>query len=102
MQSIYDEMSDLFMICSNPVVQDECYLTPSMITDLKEVFMLFDKDEDGVLIFPEIETVMKLLGLRPTGWILVFSQVLSQDYLRNYLINKLDLKLGFLNKKNAY
>ncbi|XP_023328146.1 uncharacterized protein LOC111701199, partial [Eurytemora carolleeae] len=45
---------------------DECYLTPSMITDLKEVFMLFDKDEDGVLIFPEIETVMKLLGLRPT------------------------------------
>ena len=64
--------------------------------------MLFDKDEDGVLIFPEIETVMKLLGLRPTGWILVFSQVLSQDYLRNYLINKLDLKLGFLNKKNAY
>ena len=59
----------IYMKCSNTVVQDECYLTPSMITDLKEVFMLFDKDEDGVLIFPEIETVMKLLGLRPTGWI---------------------------------
>jgi len=86
-------MSDLFMICSNAVVQDECYLTPSMITDLKEVFMLFDKDEDGVLIFPEIETVMKLLGLRPTGWILVFSKFFSQDYFRNYFIYELHLKL---------
>ena len=38
-----------------------------MVSDLKEVFMMFDKDEDGVLIFEEIEIVMKLLGQRPTG-----------------------------------
>ena len=49
-----------------------------MITDLKEVFMLFDKDEDGVLIFPEIETVMKLLGLRPTGKLGLFKNKFTE------------------------
>jgi hypothetical protein len=29
--------------------------------------MLFDKDEDGVLTFPELNVVMKSLGQRPTG-----------------------------------
>ena len=29
--------------------------------------MLFDKDEDGVLAFPELELVMKALGQRPSG-----------------------------------
>ena len=37
------------------------------MADLKEVFMLFDKDEDGVLAFPELELVMKALGQRPSG-----------------------------------
>ena len=29
--------------------------------------MLFDKDEDGVLSFTELEVVMKCLGQRPSG-----------------------------------
>ena len=29
--------------------------------------MLFDKDEDGVISFSELEVVMRCLGLRPTG-----------------------------------
>ena len=29
--------------------------------------MLFDKDEDGVLTFSELEVVMKCLGQRPSG-----------------------------------
>lgn len=37
------------------------------MAEFKEVFMLFDKDEDGVLTFPELEVVMKSLGQRPSG-----------------------------------
>lgn len=29
--------------------------------------MLFDKDEDGVLTFQELNVVMKSLGQRPSG-----------------------------------
>ena len=29
--------------------------------------MLFDKDEDGVITFPEVIMVMKSLGQRPSG-----------------------------------
>ena len=42
-------------------------LSKETVADLKEVFMLFDKDEDGVLSFPELEVVMKNLGQRPSG-----------------------------------
>ena len=37
------------------------------MAEYKEVFMLFDKDEDGVLSFPELSVVMKSLGQRPSG-----------------------------------
>ena len=37
------------------------------MAEYKEVFMLFDKDEDGVLSFPELAVVMKSLGQRPSG-----------------------------------
>ena len=37
------------------------------MAEFKEVFMLFDKDEDGVLTFPELNVVMKSLGQRPSG-----------------------------------
>ena len=30
--------------------------------------MLFDKDEDGILTFGELEVVMRCLGQRPTGY----------------------------------
>ena len=35
------------------------------MAEFKEVFMLFDKDEDGVIAFPELIMVMKSLGQRP-------------------------------------
>ena len=31
------------------------------------MFQLFDKDEDGVLSFPELNVVMRALGQRPSG-----------------------------------
>ena len=37
------------------------------MAEYKEVFMLFDKDQDGVLSFPELSTAMKTLGQRPSG-----------------------------------
>lgn len=42
-------------------------MSKEYLADLKEVFMLFDKDEDGVLSFSELEVVMKCLGQRPSG-----------------------------------
>ena len=42
-------------------------MTEEQVSDFKEVFMLFDKDEDGVLTFPELNVVMKSLGQRPSG-----------------------------------
>ena len=37
------------------------------VAELKEVFMLFDRDEDGVLSFQELQLVMKSMGQRPAG-----------------------------------
>ena len=37
------------------------------VADYKEVFMLFDRDEDGVLSFQELQVVMKSMGQRPSG-----------------------------------
>ena len=37
------------------------------MAEYKEVFMLFDKDQDGVLSFTELGTAMKTLGQRPSG-----------------------------------
>ena len=42
-------------------------MTDTQVAEYKEVFMLFDKDEDGVLTFPELNVVMKSLGQRPSG-----------------------------------
>ena len=57
------------VLLSAPVLllQDTWHLSKETVADLKEVFMLFDKDEDGVLSFPELEVVMKNLGQRPSG-----------------------------------
>ena len=42
-------------------------MTDEQVAEYKEVFMLFDKDEDGVLTFQELNVVMKSLGQRPSG-----------------------------------
>ena len=39
-----------------------------LLTEFKEVFMLFDKDEDGSITMAELAVVMRSLGQRPTGW----------------------------------
>ncbi len=50
-----------------PFSQTEWQLSDEQVAEFKEVFMLFDKDEDGVLTFPELNVVMKSLGQRPSG-----------------------------------
>ena len=54
--------------------------------------MLFDKDEDGVITFTELEVVMKCLGQRPSGWLVfMFTEdVKDPVFLTNYLKFKLD------------
>ena len=47
------------------------------MAEFKEVFMLFDKDEDGVLTFPELNVVMKSLGQRPSGKKQVISLIMN-------------------------
>ena len=47
-----------------------------------EVFMLFDRDEDGVLSFAELTVVMKSLGQRPTEEeLLLMVREVSEDFL---------------------
>ena len=56
------------------------------MAEYKEVFMLFDKDEDGVLSFPELAVVMKSLGQRPSGTYLLILKILHfsvQNYKKN-------------------
>ena len=48
-------------------LQEELKLVPEQVAEFKEVFMLFDKDEDGVITFPELIMVMKSLGQRPAS-----------------------------------
>ena len=62
-------------------VQTVWSLSNEVVADLKEVFMLFDKDEDGVLSFQEVQVVMKSMGQRPSGMQL-FLKKLVQHYCR--------------------
>lgn len=39
----------------------------SVISEFKEAFMLFDKDEDGTITMAELGVVMRSLGQRPSG-----------------------------------
>lgn len=41
-------------------------LTEEQVAEFKEVFMLFDKDEDGSITMAELGVVMRSLGQRPT------------------------------------
>ena len=42
-----------------------------VLAEFKEAFMLFDKDEDGTITMAELGVVMRSLGQRPTGTILL-------------------------------
>ena len=60
------------------ILQQEWQLTDEQVAEYKEVFMLFDKDEDGVLTFPELNVVMKSLGQRPSGAYRAYTMKCSQ------------------------
>lgn len=52
------------------------------VAELKEVFMLFDRDEDGVLSFQELQLVMKSMGQRPSEEDLLENvREVSEDYI---------------------
>ena len=78
--------------CNVIIVQEKWPLSKEYLADLKEVFMLFDKDEDGVITFTELEVVMKCLGQRPSGWLVFMFTEDAKDpvLLKNYLKFKLD------------
>ena len=42
-------------------------MNESQISDFKEAFLLFDKDQDGVLSFSELCCLMKVLGIKIQG-----------------------------------
>ena len=55
-------------------------MSDSQISDLKEVFLLFDKDQDGVLNFGELSFVINTLGIRISDSKLLSSvKAVSQD-----------------------
>ena len=47
--------------------QDELQLSDEQVSDCKEVFQLFDKDQDGVLLFSELCQAINTLGQRHSG-----------------------------------
>ena len=49
------------------IFQPTYKLTEEQVADYKEVFMLFDKDQDGLLTFPELGTAVRTLGQRHSG-----------------------------------
>jgi len=64
----------------------EWRLSHEQVAELKEVFMLFDKDEDGVLSFQEVQVVMKSMGQRPSEEELLGRvREVSEDYIYDTL-----------------
>ena len=63
------------------------------MAEYKEVFMLFDKYEDGVLSFPELAVVMKSLGQRPSGTYPLILKILHFGY--KAFKSKSDLEWNF-------
>ena len=50
-----------------PNYQTHHCLTPGQISDYKELFLLYDKDEDGVLSFTQLCLAIRTLGVRIEG-----------------------------------
>ena len=47
-------------------MSDSSPLTEDQVAEFKEVFSLFDRDQDGSITSKELETVMRSLGQNPT------------------------------------
>ena len=56
-------MSSIFYYKENP----QWNLTTEEVLDLKELFMIFDTDHDGVLTFSQLKSVMGTLGMQIKG-----------------------------------
>ena len=52
----------------NSFIKDEYQLKKEEVADYKEVFLLFDRDQDGILSFPQFCLAIKTLGIRMTGF----------------------------------
>ena len=57
--------------------------------------MLFDRDEDGVLSFQELQLVMKSMGQRPSGLQRSEIQIQVQNYLKVSKIQRSNPILNF-------
>ena len=42
-------------------------LTEELVADLKEIFILFDKDTDGVLTIEQVYQAMNVMGMKRPG-----------------------------------
>ena len=54
-------------------------ITSAQLSDFKDVFLLFDKDQDGVLSFSELTYAVKVLGIIITGKSKIL-QILYKSY----------------------
>ena len=50
-------------------------MTEEIVADLKEIFILFDTDTDGVLTIEQVYQAMNVMGMRRPGNILVCNNV---------------------------
>ena len=73
-------------------------LNDEQVAEYKEVFMLFDKDEDGVLSFNELNIVMKSLGQRPKGKYSSRSLITRTAYNTHSLITRILIATLLLTK----
>ena len=59
--------------------------------------MLFDRDEDGVLSFQELQLVMKSIGQRPSGGIhIVFFKILTENQVERLLENVREISEDYI------
>ena len=57
----------LYLYRSENYFKDKLGITSTQLSDFKDVFLLFDKDQDGVLSFLELTYAVKVLGIIMTG-----------------------------------
>jgi len=75
-------------------------LTEDNVAECKEIFMLFDKDQDGVLTLEEAAKTYKVMGRRPTeDEVLVMVREVSEDTKNDSLEFNEFLKLVALGLK---
>merc|ERR1711973_171677 len=59
-------VASVHLIVSSKMSSNFTKLTENQVSELKEVFTLFDRDEDGFITTSELQTVLRSLGQDPT------------------------------------